>query len=277
MSPAAVLFERLAVVGLGLVGGSVALGARARGLATEVRGVDPGLAEAGPIELVPLAEAAAWADALVLAVPVGAFQQVLAELAPLLSPAALVTDTASVKSPIADAVRRHLRHPENAVGAHPMAGGDLSGFAHADPDLFEGAACILALEGHEPPAVVDRIEQFWQGFGTFTARQTPAEHDSIAAALSHAPHALAFAFARGLPQGALRLAGAGLRDFTRIARANPRLWCEILLMNRSRVAEEISRFEKNLGEIQDALASSDHAALERALSAGRDALDSLER
>lgn len=266
-------FERLAVIGLGLIGGSVALGARDRGLAREVRGVDPALGEAGGIPLVPLAEAVAWADGLVLAVPVAAIEPVLAELAGSVRPETLLTDTASVKVPMAEAARRLLPAPERCVGAHPMAGSDASGFAHARPDLFEGAACIVTPQGHEPESVVDRIEQFWQGFGTFTVRRTPEEHDSICAVLSHVPHAIAFAFARGLPgEGTLELAGRGLRDFVRIARANPRLWSEILLRNRVRVAEEISRFEKHLGGIQEALARGDARALEEALAAGERAV-----
>ncbi len=273
------LFERLAVVGLGLVGGSVALAATEKGLAAEVRGVDPLLGgSAGPIPTTTLEEAGAWADLVVLAVPIGAYEAVLSGLAPCLGPETLLTDTASVKEPVAEAARRLLPAPERMVGAHPMAGGDATGFAHARADLFAGAACILALEGHEPARVVDRVEQFWQCLGTFTVRQTPAEHDAIVAALSHAPHAIAYAFARGLPQGgALALAGAGLRDFVRIARANPKLWCEILLRNRSRVAEEVAQFEKNLGEIRDALARADRSALEALLEAGRAAVEDLER
>jgi prephenate dehydrogenase len=270
-------FERLGVIGLGLLGGSVALAARERGLAREVRGVDPALDEAGPIPVLGLEPAARWADAVVLAVPVSALEPVLAALARLLAPDAIVTDTASVKVPVARAVHRLLPHPERCIGAHPMAGGDASGFRHARPDLFEGAPCILTPAGSEPASVVDRVEQFWQGLGTFTVRQTPEEHDALVALLSHAPHAIAFAYAQGLPDAAaLRLAGRGLRDFVRIARSNPALWCEILLMNRQRVTDEISRFEKHLGAIQDALARGDRAALERALGEGRKAALQLE-
>jgi cyclohexadieny/prephenate dehydrogenase len=272
------LFERLAVVGLGLVGGSVALGARERGIAGEVRGVDPGLEKAGPIPLVSLAEAAAWADALVLAVPLDHLDSVFEGINPHLAEGAVITDVASVKQPVAEAARRWLDHPEQCVGAHPMAGGDATGFAHARADLFEGAACILALEGREPPAVVDRVDEFWQCFGTFTARRTPAEHDALCAALSHAPHAIAYAAARGLPgPEGLRLAGGGLRDFVRIARANPALWCEILLMNRTAVAEQLARFDKDLGTLREALALGDREALVEALRSGQKALERLER
>jgi prephenate dehydrogenase len=271
------LFERLAVIGLGLLGGSVALGARERGLARAVRGVDPKLREAAPIPLVPIEEAARWADAVVIAVPVEAVEEVARRLGPLLSPEALVTDTVSVKLPVARAAHRYLR-PERCVGAHPMAGGDLSGFTYARPDLFERAPCILALSGQEPDEVVDRIDRFWQGLGARTVRKTPEEHDAITAVLSHAPHAIAFAFARGLPdEETLRLSGAGLRDFVRIARSNPELWCEILLNNRSRVAEEIARFEKNLGAVVEALGRADRDALLGALRAGRAAAGKLER
>lgn len=272
------VFERLAVIGLGLVGGSVALGARQQGLAREVRGVDPNLDAADPIPLVPLTDAAQWADAIVLSVPVASVETVLAELAPHLGPESLVMDTASVKGPIARAARRLLRHPERCVGAHPMAGGDASGFQEARPDLFRGAACLVVREGNEPPAVVDRVEQFWQGLGTFTVGIRPDAHDAVTAVLSHAPHAIAYAYAKGLPQDeTARLAGAGLRDFIRIARANPRLWCEILLMNRERVTEVLSRFEEDLGTIQAALARGDRQGLEEALREGRRAVETLER
>ncbi len=272
------LFERLAVIGLGLVGGSVALGARARGLAGEVRGVDPQLESAGPIPLVPLEEAVRWADGLVLAVPVERIEPLLEQLARCLRPETILTDTASVKGPMARAVRKLLPHPGRCVGAHPMAGGDASGFAHASPDRFQDAPCILTPEGTECPEVVDRVDQFWQGLGTFTVRMRPQEHDAVAALLSHAPHVVAFAFAQGLPDAeTLRLAGPGLRDFVRIARGNPRLWCEILLMNRWHVAEEIAQFEKNLAGISEALSQGDREALERALILGHEAVATLER
>jgi prephenate dehydrogenase len=269
-------FERLAVIGLGVLGGSVALAARARGLADEICGVDPMLEGATPFPRTTLREAAAWADGIVLAVPVDAIEDVIRDMASHLQPGTIVTDTASVKEPVAIAARRWLPEPENCVGAHPMAGSDRSGFAHASADLFEGAPCILALCGNEPESVVDRVEQFWQGLGSVTVRKTPEEHDAIVAVLSHVPHLIAYAFAQGLPDGeTLRLAGPGLRDFTRIARSNPALWCEILLMNRTQVTEEAARFRTNLERITTALAQGDRAALLAALQAAQSAIEKL--
>jgi prephenate dehydrogenase len=262
--------RRLAVIGLGLLGGSVALAARKHRVAEEIRGVDPKAAAAEGIPLVSLSDAAGWADLVVLAVPVEAMEEVLRQLAPRLREDALLTDVASVKRPMADLARRCLRHPERCVGAHPMAGGHQSGFAAARADLFEGAACFITPAGNELPAVVDRIEQFWQGLGARTDRRSPEEHDAICALLSHVPHVIAYAYARGLPGAdVLGLAGPGLRDFIRIARGNSKLWCEILLMNRDRVAEEVARFQSNLEVILGALARGDRALLERELEAGR--------
>lgn len=269
---------RLGVIGMGLMGGSTALAALQRGAATEVRGVDPGLARAGSIPLVSLAEAGAWADLIVLAVPIEAMADVMRGLAPYLRPETLLTDLASVKAPVAELARRHLPRPDLVVGAHPMTGSHALGFAAADPELFAGAPCILALSGGEAPYVVDRIEEFWQCLGAFTVRKSPEEHDAIAAALSHLPHVVAFAYAMGLPgDERLELAGPGLRDFIRIARSNPKLWCEILLMNRKRVAEEAARFTKNLGAILEALERADRPELERVLEEGRANVNELDR
>ncbi len=271
-------FSRLAVIGMGLLGGSAALAARDRGAADEVRGVDPNLADAGEIALVSLAEAARWADALLLAVPIEVMESVLKGLVPHLRAETLITDLASVKAPMAEMARRILPHPENCVGAHPMTGGHQSGFARARADLFVGAPCILTPEGHEPAEVVDRIDEFWQCLGAVTVRRAPEEHDAITAVLSHAPHVIAFAFARGLPdQDVLRLAGPGLRDFIRIARANAELWSEILLRNRCRVAEQIGRFEEDLHRISAALQRGDRAALEGALEEGQLKANNVER
>jgi len=270
--------ERLGVIGMGLMGGSVALAARARGAAREVRGVDPELRDADGIPLVSLAECGAWAELLVLAVPIEAMGGVMKALAPHLRADTLLTDLASVKTPVAELARRHLPRPDQVVGAHPMTGGHAVGFTAASPDLFEGAPCILALSGGEAPYVVDRIEEFWQCLGAFTVRKSPEEHDSIAAALSHLPHVVAFAYGKGLPgDERLELAGPGLRDFIRIARSNPRLWCEILLMNRKRVAEEAARFSKDLGAILEALERADRAELERLLEGGQAGANELNR
>src|SRR5262249_7947262 len=141
--PLTAAFQRLAVIGLGLLGGSVALAARKHRAAEEICGVDPQLGTAEGVPLVYLTEAARWADLVVLAVPVDAMESVLLGLAPRLREDALLTDVASVKRPMAELARRCLPHPERCVGAHPMAGGHQTGFAAARANLFEGAPCFI--------------------------------------------------------------------------------------------------------------------------------------
>ncbi len=271
-----VVFERLAIIGSGLIGGSVALAARERGAAHQIRVVDRSELPGCEFDQLPLAEAAAWADGIVVAVPVCAVDAVFCELSKHVSDTALVTDTVSVKRPVADAARRWLQRPEKCVGAHPMAGGERSGFEHADSTLFVDAPCLLALAGCELEDDVQRVEAFWRALGARTTRHTPDEHDGIVAVLSHAPHLVAFAFARGLADmDALELAGSGLRDFLRIARANPDLWCEILWANRERVAAEAERFRANFDVLVGALHRADRPRLLEAIEAGCGAAERL--
>jgi prephenate dehydrogenase len=276
--------RKLAVIGLGLLGGSVALAARERGLAAEIAAVDPALTQdqAGGFPLVCLEEAVREADLVVLAVPPAAADGVLAALVPFLNERTLLTDTASVKQPIAQAARARLRWPQHCIGAHPMTGGDRQGFAHARANLFEGAACLIAVTGAEPETATTAVEGFWQGLGARTVRTSPQAHDETVALLSHVPHLIAYAFAcafaRELESGGMgQLAGPGLRDFTRIARSSPELWQEILLMNRGPVAQRAREFAKALDEATVALEQGDPGALAPILRAGRDALESLQR
>ena len=184
------VFERVAVVGLGLMGGSAALAALERGAAGQVRGVDPALADG---RRDPAGAARRGGR---LGRPAGSGRpsrgdgrRRSARRRRTCGPSTLLTDLASVKAPVAELARRHLPWPENCVGAHPMAGSDRTGFAAADPALFAGAPCILALSGGETAEVVDRIEEFWQCLGSRTVRMSPggARHDrghSLACAAS---------------------------------------------------------------------------------------------
>jgi prephenate dehydrogenase len=274
--------ERLAVVGLGLIGGSVALAAQQRGIAGEVRGVDRADVASGAIARMTLRDAARWADCIVIAVPPGAAQELFTELGSLVSEDVWITDVASVKQPLLEAARRALRFPERYVGAHPLAGGDRCGFSHARGDLFEGAACILTPTGTESADALASAEAFWRGLGTRTVRQSPAEHDRTVALLSHAPHLIAYAFACAFAresgsEALAALAGPGLRDFTRIARSSPELWSEILSMNREAVLEHVARFASCLNETVTALERGDRVALASVLRSGRAAVEKLER
>jgi prephenate dehydrogenase len=270
--------ERLAVVGLGLLGGSVALAARSRGIAREVVGATrsadaqaEALAAGAVDQIAPLAEVARGADLVVLATPVGAMAATVRQLD--LAPGAVVTDVGSVKAPLVDTLPGLLPPGCCYVGSHPMAGSHHRGMAHARADLFEGAVCVVT-EASDPSAG-QRVVAFWEALGAQVVRRSAVAHDAEVAWVSHLPHLLAFAFAGSLaaaPAASAALAGAGFRDFTRIARSDAELWADILIANRKALAAPLGAAGAQLEAISRALESGDAEGLDRLLSAARTAL-----
>jgi prephenate dehydrogenase len=273
-------FERIAVVGLGLLGGSVALAARARGVAKRVVGStrsEKARAEAlagGAVDaIVPLESAGAEADLVVLATPVHAMPQVLRTLAPSLLEGAVVTDVGSVKAPLAETLPGLLPAHATYVGSHPMAGSHERGMSSARSDLLEGAACIVSV-GDRPEAE-DRVCAFWQALGARVVRRDPLRHDEEVAWVSHLPHALAFAFGKAYgaaPASAAEITGSGFRDFTRIARSDLELWGDILTANGKALDGPLQQAADALAELARIIASGDADALEQWLQPARHAL-----
>jgi prephenate dehydrogenase len=274
--------RRLAIVGLGLLGGSVGLAARARGLAREVVGVgrsaESQLAaqRAGAVDgVVSGSDALRGADLVVVATPVSAMAPTLARLAPALAPGALVTDVGSVKGPLADVLPGLLPAGVAYVGAHPMAGSHQRGAQHARADLFEGAACVVTPTRDTDPAALAKVEAFWRALGCRVVRRDPEAHDAEVAWVSHAPHVLAFAFARALaggPDAAREIAGPGFRDFTRIAKSDAELWSEILAANRKAIAGPLHETLRRLRELAEILERGQEAELEKFIASARAAL-----
>ena len=278
MSP---LFERVAVVGLGLLGGSVALAAKRRGVAARVIGStrredarERALREGAVDEFVPLEDVARAADLVVLATPLYAMADVLRRLAPGLGEGAIVTDVGSVKSPLGEVVPGLLPPGAVYVGSHPMAGSHERGMDHAREDLFEGATCVVARTTQNADAV-ERVCAFWRGLGAVVVERDAAVHDLEVAWVSHLPHVLAFAFARaltGAPDGARDVAAAGFRDFTRIARSDPELWGDILSANAKVLSAPLQATAAALTELARAIEAGEVETLERLLVSGREAL-----
>ncbi len=273
-------FQRLAVLGLGLLGGSVAIAARRRGLAGRVAGgarraeVRALALERGAVdEAGDFEAAAAGADLVVLATPVFAMPDLVRRIAPVLAPGAIVTDVGSVKRMLVETLPGLLAAGTVYVGSHPMAGSHRSGIEHAREDLFEGAACIVT----EAPEVAlrERVCDFWRALGARVVLRDAASHDAEVAWMSHLPHALAFAFAAALasaPERAFEVAGAGFRDFTRIAHSEPELWAEILAANRKALAAPLQVAGRALAELGHAIDANEVEVLERFLGAARVAL-----
>ena len=273
------VFDKLAVLGLGLLGGSVAAAAKQRGLAREVVGAArrsgplERAREAGIIDSVasPL-DAVVGADFVVLGTPVGSMPQLVAEVAPNLESGCIVTDVGSVKVSVIDMLPGLLPDGVEFVGSHPMAGSHLRGPDHARADLFDGATCVVTPRVGQAPVAIERVENFWRSLGARVTRRTPAMHDEEVAWVSHLPHLLAFAFAESLhsaPDCVGELAGGGFRDFTRIAQSDAELWGEILSLNSKALSGPLNHFSESLGKLARLLEEGDGESLEHFLSQAR--------
>jgi prephenate dehydrogenase len=271
------VIARLAVLGLGLLGGSVAKGARAQGLAREIvaigrRRESMELAvRDGAVDAITtdVAEGLAGADFCVLATPVATLASLLDVIWRAAPDDLVLTDVGSTKAAIvqaADGLAR--RRPLAFIGAHPMAGSEQSGYGVARADLFKGALVVLTPTDASNPEALKRVWGFWEALGARVTTLDPATHDRAVAAISHLPHlvadALVDAVLRMDPQF-LSVAGAGFRDTTRIAAANPRIWREIYQENRAALGEALGAFRRALDELERLVGDGDDAAVEQAL------------
>ena len=271
------MIRRLALLGLGLLGGSVAKAARAEGLAHEIVAVgrrreslEPALRD-GAVDHVTtdIAEGVGGSDFCVLATPVATLALLLGEVWRAAPDDALLTDVGSTKAAIvgrADALARG--RPLAFVGAHPMAGSNLSGYQVSRPDLFKGALVIVTPTAASMPGAVRRVEEFWRALGARVTTLDPATHDRAVAAISHLPHlvadALVDAVVRMDPRF-LDVAAAGFRDTTRIAASNAKVWREIFQENREALSEALAAFRLALDALDTLIAAGDVPAIEQEL------------
>jgi len=279
------IFERVVVLGLGLLGGSVALAAKSRGAGGRVVGatrrrevLEDALARGFVDEVGEPADAVRGADLVVLATPVYAMADAVRRIAPSLATGAVVTDVGSVKAPLQDTLPGLLPRGAHYVGSHPMAGSHLRGIENASADLFEGAPCVVMDAGS--PAQEERVASFWSALGGRVVVRDPAGHDAAVGWMSHLPHALAFAYAaalEGAPAGADEVAGSGFRDFTRIAHSEPELWADILTANRKALAGPLAAAAGRLADLGRAVEADDTEAVERWIAGARDTLSRASR
>jgi cyclohexadieny/prephenate dehydrogenase len=278
-------FHRIAVLGLGLLGGSVALAAKRAGVASCVVGsgrrpepLRRALANGVVDEVADVATAVSGADLVVLGMPVGSMKRVLEEAAPHMAEGTLVTDVGSVKGLLADTLPGVLPSDVHYVGAHPMAGSHEKGVGHASADLFDGACCIITAQPDTNAVALQRISDFWRALGARVVERDPSQHDAEVAWVSHVPHALAFAFAHALaqaPEGAGEVAGSGFRDFTRIAHSDVALWTEILHENRKALVGPLEAVARSLQTLARSIEDGDAESQEKFLSLAHETLSSV--
>lgn len=280
------LFERAAIVGVGLIGGSLSLAARSAGVIGEVVGVGRGeanlaiAAQRGLVDRTTRDLAAIGpVDLVVLAVPLRTTEAVARALVPHLQPGTIVTDVGSVKAPIVTALEAVCRADRPFVGGHPIAGTERSGAAAADGDLFRGSRCVLTPTAHTNPTALERVAALWRAVGATVEYLSPEKHDRALAWTSHVVHVVAYALAHAVEAAnpdLFRYAGPSLRDVTRVAASPPDMWSEILLTNAAAVDEVTTGLIDELQRLRQAIATGDEATLSELLRAGNAARQRLE-
>ncbi|UIP07608.1 prephenate/arogenate dehydrogenase family protein [Erythrobacter sp. SDW2] len=268
-------FQRVAIIGLGLLGGSLGLALRERLPQVETTGYDRDpatrqrAAERGLVGTVydSAAEAVAQADLVVLCVPVGAMGEAARELAPALPPQAIVSDVGSskrsVQKALAEALPDHINIP-----AHPVAGTEQSGPDAGFSTLFEGRWCILTPPEGAPDEAIERLTGLWQALGAKVEIMDAEHHDIVLAVTSHIPHLIAYTIVgtasdmEGVTRSeVIKYSAGGFRDFTRIAASDPVMWRDVFLSNRDAVLEMLDRFTEDLTALQRAIRSGDGETL----------------
>jgi prephenate dehydrogenase len=275
-------FRQVAIVGVGLIGGSFGMILRRKALADQVIGIGRRIENlktavaVGAIDryVVDPLEAVRGADLVVLATPVDTYEQHLREWGHCLAPGAIVSDVGSVKGTLVERSEAAMPEGVHFVGAHPIAGKEKTGVAAGSDQLFKGARCILTPTQRTNPEALDRIWRLWEETGSTVLTMDPHLHDQILGAVSHLPHVAAFALMNALTElrdqqvPSLDLAGhsgGGLRDTTRIAASSPEMWRDIFLWNRDNVVSYIDRYMRALEELKQSIKAGDAAGIEKLL------------
>ena len=273
---------RLAVIGVGLIGGSFALALKAAKAVEHVVGVGRNSANLelarsrGIIDAVAAdpASAARHADLVLVAAPVGQYARIFSAL---MSTKAVITDGGSTKRDVVATARKALgANLARFVPGHPIAGAEKSGAAAADAELFRGRRVVLTPLKETSAEAASVVEEAWKQCGARVSRMDPAEHDAVLATVSHLPHLLAFALVhevarRGNSAELFSFAAGGFRDFTRIASSHPEMWRDICVANRDRVLDEVRRFSAKLDQVKALLERP--AELEKLFAEAREARD----
>ncbi len=279
------LFRRLALLGIGLIGSSVARIAKARGdLAVEIvanartqasldRVVELGIADR--VELDP-ARAVEGADCVMLCAPVGAYAALAQAIAPHLAPGAILTDVGSTKQSVIRDVGPLVPAGVHFVPAHPIAGTEFSGPDSGFAELFQGRWCLLTPPPGTDPDAVEAIAELWRRCGSNVETMEPGHHDRVLAIVSHLPHLIAFTIcgtaddlADESRQQVVKFAASGFRDFTRIAASDPTMWRDVFLNNREALLEMLARFTEDAQAMARAVRWGDAAYIEDKIARGR--------
>ena len=286
-------FKQVAIIGVGLIGGSLGMILRRKALADHVVGIGRRVenlrtaVELGAIDryVGDPKEGVHGADLVILATPVDTYECHLKEWAHCLAPGTIVSDVGSVKGTLVEQTEAAMPVGVYFVGAHPIAGKEKTGVAAGSDQLFNGARCVLTPTKKTNPQALERVKQLWEETGSILLTMDPHVHDQILCALSHLPHVAAFALMNTLAD--LRdhqvpsldlagLSGGGLRDATRIAASSPEMWRDIFLWNRDNLVSFIDEYERALEDLKQLIKAGDAAGIEKALERAKSEREKLD-
>jgi cyclohexadieny/prephenate dehydrogenase len=278
------LFDRLALIGIGLIGSSISHAARRAGLVGDIvcsSATEASRAKALELGLVSrayatAAEAVKDADLVILCAPVGVYGRLAEEIGPNLKLGAIVSDVGSVKAAVVRDVSPHIPDKAHFIAGHPIAGTELSGPEAGFAELFDGRWCILTPEHDVDRMALSKLETFWQKLGSNVEIMSPEHHDLVLAITSHVPHLIAYNIVntaahleRVTDSEVIKFSAGGFRDFTRIAASDPVMWRDVFLNNKDAVLEMLGRFSEDLTALQRAIRFGDGDALEKTFAEAR--------
>jgi prephenate dehydrogenase len=274
------MFDKITVLGVGLIGASFALAAKKNGLCGHVAGFGrnrqnlEAALKRGIIDSFEQDASAACKDAdlVMLSTPVGSFRDLVPQISPSLKKGAILTDAGSVKGELVYALEKIAPEGVHFIGAHPISGSEQSGIDAADAELFRKARCIVTPTENSHPESREKIVRLWERLGSRVELMDPFRHDRIYAAVSHLPHLVAYALVNTVNEvddRCMEYAGQGFRDTTRIAASSHEIWRDICLMNRENLVEMLEVFRENMAALGRYLRASDSDSLEREFKKAR--------
>ncbi|GAB5047460.1 prephenate dehydrogenase [Thermodesulfovibrio sp. TK110] len=279
-------FKTVSIIGVGLIGGSLALALKEKNLADKIIGygkneerlkkaIKLGIIDSYTDSLKEVCEA----ELIVLATPIGVFERITSEMAPYLKKGTVVTDVGSVKEAVVNKLERLMPQGVYFVGTHPIAGSDRTGFEHARAKLFEGSKVIITLTENTEKSVVEKVAKLWTKTGAHVTFMTPHEHDRIYAIISHLPHLVSFCLVNtvgDINKEFIKYAGSGFKDTTRIAKSSPELWADIFTMNDKNILHCLEIFVKKLDEIKQMLSKKEIEGVKKFIKKAKDLREEID-
>ncbi len=283
-------FKKVAIIGVGLIGGSLAMVLREKGIADYIVGIGRGIKnleaakKAGVVDSYTqdAREGVKDADFIVVATPVCGIAKIVKEIVPYLKSGAIVTDVGSVKKSIVEEIDNILPEDISFVGGHPIAGTENAGAEAAFPTLFQSRRCILTPTKKTNKAALEKVKKLWEIAGSEVILMDADKHDKILAAVSHLPHVVAYSLVntvssiKDFDEDIVKYSAGGFRDFTRIASSPPEMWRDICLLNKDAILDVVRRFQNTLKGLEEMIKDSDGDGLQREFGKAKGVRDGLK-